>query len=39
MSVDFVKGHIGSSNLAKARRQQKQLSYFTRSEVQEDITE
>jgi hypothetical protein len=38
MSVDFVKEKIGSSSIAKAQKQQKQLSYFTQSEIQEDIT-
>jgi hypothetical protein len=38
MSVDFVKNKVGTVHLAEARRQQRQLSYFTRSEVQKDIT-
>lgn len=39
MSVDFIKQKVGSSQLAKACRQQRQLSYFTRSEIQEEITD
>ena len=38
MSLDFVKGRHGSKDLEVARRQQKQLSYFTQSSVQEPIT-
>lgn len=38
MSIDFVKGRHGSKELAIARRQQEQLSYFTQSKVQEPIT-
>jgi len=39
MSKDFVKSRIGAKHLAEAKRQQKQLSYFTRSQIQDDITE
>lgn len=38
MSKDFIQSKIGSDSLEKARRQQGQLSYFTESSVQEDIT-
>lgn len=38
MSKDFVEKRIGSSSLATARRQQKQLSYFTQSSIQEDLS-
>lgn len=38
MSVDFVKGRHGSNGLNIAKRQQKQLAYFTQSDVQDDIT-
>ena len=38
MSKDFVKQKVGSIALDKARRQQEQLSYFTESSIQEDIT-
>jgi len=39
MSIDFVKSKVGNKHLTEARRQQKQLSYFTNSKVQEDITD
>lgn len=39
MAKDFIEQKIGSSSLAKAREQQKQLSYFTQSSLQEDITQ
>jgi len=35
--VDFIKNKTGSSNLAVAIRQQKQLSYLTESKVQKEI--
>lgn len=38
MSKDFIEKRIGSSSLATARRQQKQLSYFTQSSIQEDLS-
>ena len=37
MSKDFIKAKLGSSDLAIASKQQKNLSYFTRSNVQADI--
>lgn len=39
MSLEFIEKRIGSSYLAEARRQQKQLSYFTQSCVQDDLTQ
>lgn len=39
MSKDFIKDQINASSIEKARRQQKQLSYFTQSCVQEDVTQ
>lgn len=39
MSKEFVENRIGSSSIELARKQQKQLSYFTQSEIQQDITE
>lgn len=39
MSAEFIKKGVGKSSLAKANRQERQLSYFTLSEVQEEITE
>lgn len=39
MSVDFVKEKVGSRHLAEARRQQKQLAYFTQSCIQEELTQ
>lgn len=38
MSVEFVKEGYGSNGLFVAKRQQTQLSFFTQSKVQEDIT-
>ena len=38
MSLDFIKEREGASHLATARRQQKQLSYFLQSNVQQDVT-
>lgn len=35
---EFIKGKFNASNLEIARRQQRQLSYFTESRVQEDVT-
>ncbi len=39
MSVEFIKKPHGAKHIYKARKQQKQLSYFTRSVVQEEINE
>lgn len=39
MSKDFIEKRIGSSSIAEARRQQKELSYFTQSKIQQPITE
>jgi len=39
MSVEFVKERHGSRGLFVAKRQQKQLSFFTQSKVQDDITQ
>lgn len=39
MSVEFVKERHGSKGLFVAKRQQKQLSFFTQSKVQDDITQ
>lgn len=36
--IDFVRGKKNTLALAAAVRQQKQLSYFTQSHIQEDIT-
>lgn len=38
MSIEFIRERIGSAELAKARKQQKQLRFFTKSSVQDDIT-
>ena len=38
MPNEFIKGKFNTSNLEIARRQQRQLSYFTESKVQEDVT-
>jgi hypothetical protein len=39
MSVEFVKERYGSKGLFVAKRQQKQLSFFTQSKVQDDISQ
>lgn len=39
MSKEFVEKRINSSHLHTACKQQKQISYFTKSSVQEEITE
>lgn len=39
MSVEFIKKGKGASDLAIASRQQRQISYFTQSSVQDDITQ
>lgn len=39
MSKEFIKNRINGSDLAAASKQQKQLSYFTKSRIQQDITE
>lgn len=38
MSKEFVKERIGTKHLHTAVEQQKQLSYFTESKVQQDVT-
>lgn len=38
MSLDFIKEREGASDLAIARRQQKQLSYFLQSSIQDDVS-
>lgn len=38
MSKEFIEKRIGSSSLATARRQQQQLSYFTQSSIQDDLS-
>ncbi len=38
MPNEFVKQRVGSSDLAIATRQQEQLSYFTESSIQEDVS-
>jgi hypothetical protein len=39
MSVDYVRGKNNSNALSVAQRQQRQISYFTQSCVQEEITQ
>lgn len=39
MSVDFIKKRYNETHIATAQRQQKQLSYFTQSEVQTEVTQ
>jgi len=38
MSSEFIRNKTGANQIAIARRQQKQLKYFTQSSVQEDIS-
>lgn len=38
MSLDFIKNRKGADDLALASRQQKQISYFTQSNIQEDVS-
>lgn len=39
MPADFIKKKVGNNFLIEARRQQKQLSYFTQSVIQEDLSQ
>jgi hypothetical protein len=39
MSRDFVEKRIGAADLQLARKQQKDIAYFTRGEIQEDVNE
>lgn len=39
MPKDFIKNKVGHNSLIKARKQQEQLSYFTQSKVQEEISQ
>lgn len=39
MPKEFIKNKVGSNELTLARKQQEQLSYFTQSSIQEDITQ
>jgi hypothetical protein len=39
MSKDFIEGKCNSSSLNEAVRQYKQLSYFTQSKIEDDISE
>lgn len=38
MSKEFIEKRIGASDIAEAQRQQRQLLYFTKSKIQEDVT-
>lgn len=38
MPKEFIEKRVGNASIVKARRQQKQLSYFTQSSIQKDIT-
>jgi hypothetical protein len=38
MSLDFIKNRKGADDLALASRQQKQISYFTQSNIQGDVS-
>lgn len=38
MSKEFIEQRIGSASIAKAKKQQDNLSYFTQSQLQDDIT-
>ena len=37
MSKDFIERKVGSSSIQLARKQQRQLAYFTQSSIQEEI--
>ncbi len=39
MARKFIEERHGASSIAKAKKQQDQLSYFTQSDLQEDITQ
>lgn len=39
MAKEFVEQKVGASSIREARKQQKQLSYFTQSQLQKDITQ
>ena len=39
MAVDFIKNRVGARHIETAKEQQEQLSYFTQSKVQKNITE
>lgn len=39
MSKEFIEKRVGATSIAKAVKQQEQLSYFTQSSLQEDISE
>lgn len=39
MSKEFIEKRVGASSIAKAVKQQEQLSYFTQSSLQENINE
>lgn len=39
MSKEFIEKRIGKSSIAEAVKQQKQLSYFTQSEIQQPIVQ
>lgn len=38
MPKEFIEKRVGNASIVEARRQQKQLSYFTQSSIQKDIT-
>lgn len=38
MSLEFIKKGVNRSSIYEAQKQQEQLLYFTKSEIQEDIT-
>ena len=39
MSKEFIEKRVGSASIAEAKRQQKELAYFTQSEIQQPITQ
>lgn len=39
MSVDFIKSRVGSASISTATDQQNQISYFTQSKIQGEVTE
>jgi len=39
LSKEFIEGRFNNDSIVKARKQQEELSYFTQSSIQEDITQ
>jgi len=39
VSKEFIEQRVGGKSIAEARRQQKELAYFTQSEIQQPVTQ